>query len=200
MDEVSLTQSHEHISANDQNKIMYTKSLNKFTTPAPPQIPSPNIRLNPNSVSVCAGHVTRYISTCHLHPPPTMPLVTLESQHTDAVLRCPFPQCLARIIKLSPDLCASLATIEDAPPMAKTSTKFYQINDVWDFDNIGVSKPTQDFSAHGKGPLARLERLLVCSECDQGPLGFAGFLHEDDTDVKNLTYFLLSETVAYDLT
>lgn len=81
--------------------------------------------------------------------------------------------------------------------------KFFKIDDVWDFDNIGVSRPSGDIKQpiieeNNKVLNIKIERLLICSECDKGPIGFAG-LEGEDTDVKNLKYFLSCSSVLYDI-
>lgn len=84
--------------------------------------------------------------------------------------------------------------------MANASPLFFQVADVWDFDNIGVSKAVPELhKSEAVGDLAKVERLLICSECDRGPLGFAGYVNAEDTDHKNLTYYLSRETVKYDV-
>lgn len=117
----------------------------------------------------------------------------------NAILRCPFEGCNARLIRLQPSLKSTKIVIPGAPKMTQESVDFFQIADVWDFDNIGVSKPAELESASDV-PLAKVERLLICGECDQGPLGFAGFISADESDVKKLSYFLSCESVLYDVT
>lgn len=117
----------------------------------------------------------------------------------NAILRCPFEGCNARLIRLQPALKSSQIVVPGAPKMTQESTDFFQIADVWDFDNIGVSKPAELESALSV-PLAKVERLLICGECDQGPLGFAGFVSAEESDVKKLSYFLSCESVLYDVT
>ena len=124
----------------------------------------------------------------------------LEASLPQAIIRCPFDTCNARIIKLDSKLAGSQTTIANAPQMTADSEHFFAIADVWDFDNIGVSRPAPGLETKIVQPLAKIERLLICSECDKGPLGFAGFIDGDDTDVKNLTYYLSCESVKYDVT
>lgn len=84
--------------------------------------------------------------------------------------------------------------------MAKKSQNYLQIKDVWDFDNIGVSKVVKELEkSEAVGDLAKLERLLICSECDQGPIGFAGYVNAEESDHKQLIYYLSCENVKYDL-
>ncbi|GEQ67456.1 hypothetical protein JCM33374_g1121 [Metschnikowia sp. JCM 33374] len=117
----------------------------------------------------------------------------------EAILRCPFPECHARIIRLDAKLASTQVKLDNAPQMTADSELFFTIADVWDFDNIGVSRPAPDLEKKTVAPLARIERLLICSECDKGPLGFAGFVSEDETDVKKLAYYLSCESVKFDI-
>ncbi|KAI5954415.1 hypothetical protein KGF54_002190 [Candida jiufengensis] len=144
----------------------------------------------------------------------------LSSQYKKIILKCPFPNCNTKIIQYSSTKLKS-QDIENAPkcigiqnypqikePKLSTSTsKFYQINDVWEFDNIGVSRPTEI----QKEPILlkvdgeeeeeiqiNIERLLICSECDRGSLGFAGIEYGKDNDHKNLNYFLSQNSVLYE--
>lgn len=100
-------------------------------------------------------------------------------------LRCPHAQCNARIITRASQGTVSIST--DIQFMTRkdvvATDQFLMVNDVWDFDNVGVSRPTEDFTAQGYV----VERLIVCSECDRGPLGFA-FYEGEDKDVKLLKY------------
>lgn len=117
-----------------------------------------------------------------------------------AIIRCPFDRCNARIIKLLPLLASTKLQIGNAPKMASESSFFFQVPDVWDFDNIGVSKAVPELKNEEEvGKLAKVERLLICSECDKGPIGFAGYVDSDDTNHKNLHYYLSCESVVYDI-
>lgn len=117
-----------------------------------------------------------------------------------AIIRCPFDRCNARIIKLLPQLASTKLQIGNAPEMASDSSFFFQVQDVWDFDNIGVSKAVPELKKEEEvGNLAKVERLLICSECDKGPIGFAGYVDSDETDHKNLHYYLSCESVVYDI-
>lgn len=128
------------------------------------------------------------------------------------VLRCPFDSCGARIFASAKEGLLSRSTkCSNTPQMVTFShdadttsnEEYFMIQDVWDFDNIGVSKPSTDsglvkFSANDRDGQIRLERLLTCSECDKGPIGFAGHIGEE-TDVKKLLYFLSCSSVLYDV-
>lgn len=120
----------------------------------------------------------------------------------EGVARCPFPSCNTRIILLK-QVRESRVLVTGAPEMVvpnqdtPRSDDFFRVDDVWDFDNIGVSRPAQDLpQPQVQDSNVRIERLLVCSECDQGPLGFAGF-EDGDTDVKQLKYFLACLSLLY---
>lgn len=116
------------------------------------------------------------------------------------IVRCPFESCNTRIIGLSPKLTSTLIQLENAPSMAAEGKSFLAINDVWEFDNVGVSRIASDLKeSESVGQLSKVERLLVCGECDKGPIGFAGYVNAEDSDVKNLRYYLSCETVKYDV-
>ncbi|ODV95100.1 hypothetical protein PACTADRAFT_50921 [Pachysolen tannophilus NRRL Y-2460] len=142
------------------------------------------------------------------------------------VIRCPFKNCNSRIIdsksttstigiKGSPNLLrfSSPVMISQEDNDEKLSN-FYFVDDVWKFDNIGVSKPHDKHKdlrpiiftqGDDNGKKIYIERLLICSDCDKGPLGFAGFLIDqeiEDTstinkDAGNLKYFLSCDSILY---
>lgn len=134
-------------------------------------------------------------------------LEQLVKDGSKVTLRCPFPKCNTRVIPLGKSLYENFQVVKNSPDMVETdearinqdTKNFFKVNDVWDFDNIGVSKPSDDL----KNPeidtkFFKIERLLVCSECDRGPLGFAG--HEtEQKDVNQLKYFLSCSSVVYDI-
>ena len=133
-----------------------------------------------------------------------------ETETSDTgVVRCPFASCNARIIARSNALNESLQEIKNSPLMLKTTEDntdeddhhhFFHVGDVWDFDNIGVSRPAADLEhplfSGGKSQDFKIERLLICSECDRGPLGFAGFFNGEN-DVQKLSYYLSCSSVVY---
>lgn len=131
-----------------------------------------------------------------------MPLVTfseLDGEFLNSIIRCPFAECKTRIIALKPILESTKVELKNAPLMANKSTNFFRVDDVWDFDNIGVSRVAAELEASEEvGQLAKVERLLVCGECDKGPIGFAGYQNAEETDVKKLCYYLSCESVLYD--
>ncbi|KAK6460190.1 Mss4-like protein [Scheffersomyces coipomensis] len=137
------------------------------------------------------------------------------------ILRCPFQKCNTRLLKLSSSYpqvslnsdsstsnikMINLKSLDEDPNDTSQTSSFYQVNDVWDFDNIGVSRPSQELQQellhvnHSKDDQFKIERILICSECDKGPLGLAGFNENDSNkDVKNLTYFLSCKSVLHDV-
>lgn len=137
-------------------------------------------------------------------------LNTTKTKDSSIVIRCPFGSCNTRIIMLSEKLLSNELIIQNSPDMVQISdntdsntNQFFKIDDVWDFDNIGVSRPSDDIKQpiieeNNKVLNIKIERLLICSECDKGPIGFAG-LEGNDTDVKNLKYFLSCSSVLYDV-
>lgn len=122
------------------------------------------------------------------------------------LVRCPVGGCHARIIPY-----AGLAhvRVENAPAMVSVRpgdahTHFLQVDDVWDFDNIGVSRPAADLAQPRITAVAgdldvAVERLLVCSECDRGPLGFAA-IPRGRAGHESLQYFLCAASVLYEQT
>ncbi|KAK6202998.1 Mss4-like protein [Scheffersomyces amazonensis] len=144
-----------------------------------------------------------------------------ETNKTQTILRCPFKGCNTRLIKLSngnPQVKLSsessssnvkmiiLQEIDRDPVDAKFSSEFYQVNDVWDFDNVGVSRPSDELQRElihiNDDPSIqfKIERVLICSECDKGPIGLAGFEANDpNKDVKNLKYFLSCRSVLHEV-
>lgn len=133
----------------------------------------------------------------------------LVKDNKKVVLRCPLEKCNTRIIPYSDKLID--ITVDNAPqtikatsesPIIEQATEFYQINDVWDFDNIGVSRPddikTEPVVGHDQVHV-KLERYLICSECEKGPLGFAGIPIGKDSDHSNLQYFISRSSVMYDI-
>ncbi len=66
-----------------------------------------------------------------------------------------------------------------------------EVTDVFQFDNIGVSrsglspnsKPIKFTISNNEGKesatIVTIDRLLVCADCDKGPIGFAGLLSDD---------------------
>ncbi|KAI5958855.1 hypothetical protein KGF57_002289 [Candida theae] len=133
-------------------------------------------------------------------------------------LRCPFANCRAGIIPYSSSTqlnvienapaCVAIESPTSDPKLSSSTTEFYRIDDVWDFDNIGVSKPSEILpepiivgtnSQEGEQERIDVERLLICSECDRGPLGFAGIITGGEKDHRNLKYFLGQDSVVYDV-
>lgn len=134
----------------------------------------------------------------------------LEKDHDNIngyIIRCPFDSCGTRIISLSPLLMDQRVEVPESPEMVQLAddtggVEFFRIEDAWDFDNIGVTKPIED-SGETNVILGsdlknvKVERILACSECDRGPLGFAAY-ENGNTDIKALKYFLRCRSVIYD--
>lgn len=120
-------------------------------------------------------------------------------------IKCPFPNCNTKIIPYTETLKGSMISIENAPSMVNIDQStldkidFFRVGDMWDFDNIGVSRPLQenkDFKIDDK--VFDIERILICSECDKGPIGFAGHFNNDENkSPQNLLYFLSCKSMKY---
>lgn len=121
------------------------------------------------------------------------PEIVTEKKVHQYVLRCPYSKCNSRIIKPASESNVKEIDIEiefiKPTEESQSDNKFLIVNDVWDFDNIGVSKNFDN--SHD------IERLIICSDCDRGPLGFAKFDEGSDKEVKNLRYYLNLGSVVY---
>lgn len=67
---------------------------------------------------------------------------------------------------------------------AENANLFYKAKDIWEFDNIGVSKPPSNVhdaeyikmkNEDGETHHFAIVRYLVCGTCDQGIFGFGGY-------------------------
>ncbi|EGV61356.1 Guanine nucleotide dissociation stimulator for Sec4p [Yamadazyma tenuis] len=119
-------------------------------------------------------------------------------------VKCPFPNCDTKIISYTEPLRESVVQIPSAPEMVNlektpSSSKFFRISDMWDFDNIGVSRPLEQYTDFKiDSQTFDIERILICSECDKGPIGFAGhFNHDTEKSPNTLTYFLSCNSMVY---
>lgn len=134
----------------------------------------------------------------------------LEEDRKNFVARCAFPNCRSKIIPSS-SLPESVILVKNSPTMLRLvkndpnspnqERNFYKVDDVWKFDNIGVSRkiPEDKGDVIVDDKVIKVQRLLVCSDCDKGPIGFAGIVHGDGDEVDNLVYFLGSDSVLYEL-
>ncbi|KAH3687607.1 hypothetical protein WICPIJ_001417 [Wickerhamomyces pijperi] len=145
------------------------------------------------------------------------------------LIRCPFAKCNTRLIKpksnetfnvsvngldflqavkpsnistkeSSSDHVSSLEDEQSEP--SNNPGSFIKVSDVWDFDNIGVSKEFPDDITISNG--VNVERLIICSDCERGPLGFACFESSETgaavKDVKDLQYYLCLSSVMVECT
>lgn len=51
---------------------------------------------------------------------------------------------------------------EDAGIKKEKMKQFFMVNDIYDFDNIGVTKPVENDTL----------KYLICADCEVGPLGW----------------------------
>lgn len=114
-------------------------------------------------------------------------------------LLCPW--CAGKVAAVGED--HTVDTIDSAPPVVvgvedeprvAAQTRFLRFASMWDFDNIGVSRPEVEVAP----PSVELEtvtihRYLVCADCDRGPLGFAGSAAANP-DPAALTYWIGEES------
>lgn len=95
---------------------------------------------------------------------------------------------------------------------ATQQKKFLIVNDVWDFDNIGVSKDIpkslmQDGSKSGvqfelngeQWYIDRCMKYLICSDCDKGPVGIVCAIskQEHTQDQQRVVNLLSLQSVMY---
>lgn len=72
----------------------------------------------------------------------------------------------------------SNSIIQFKKPLNSNGGGFILINDVWDFNNVGVSKQSnlnlelELKMTNGTFKLFKIDKLLICGECDKGPIGF----------------------------
>lgn len=120
------------------------------------------------------------------------------------IIRCPYSKCHTRIIKPNTTKTHDFENSKIAIDFLKVDNNtdqsndgadgiFLKINDAWDFDNIGVSKEIPNDESEIK-----IERLIICSDCERGPLGFAKFDDDEkDKSVQNLKYYLHLNSCLY---
>ncbi|GMG44852.1 unnamed protein product [Ambrosiozyma monospora] len=157
-------------------------------------------------------------------------------------LICPFqPKCQTKIIKFESDKPThKLITKETTIPFLSPSNSNSNSNSsqlsnlsfhkagMWDFDNIGVSRPIPPSSTSAstsKEPVEeilelqdeqttkiqkfKVVRYLTCGECDRGALGFVGVSVDDDDvgageegtkqKVDEMAYFVCIDSCFVDL-
>lgn len=95
-------------------------------------------------------------------------------------ITCPFG-CGTAIIDLAGDKQPLAATM---PPACDFQFKqhrvdaplaFIPVADVWDFSNVGVSRPAGldlALEVEGHANALPVDKFLTCGECDKGPIGF----------------------------
>ncbi|QLG71307.1 hypothetical protein HG535_0B03460 [Zygotorulaspora mrakii] len=136
--------------------------------------------------------------------------------------RCSFEDCNSAIIDVNVDDVillpssvlrdAKLMQLSKKPSETQQTNEFLLVNDVWDFDNIGVSKEVPEGFTneenmrevqfeHG-GSFWRMDKCLkylICSDCDKGPIGFGCSLsNQAQRGAQNKVVYLLSlESVKY---
>ncbi|KAG7692208.1 hypothetical protein KL930_005146 [Ogataea haglerorum] len=140
---------------------------------------------------------------------------------TQYALRCPFCRCKiisstpqrSRYASISPmprefafvDLSPSLQINSHVPDH---NDVFFHVGSMWDFDNIGVSRPSSEIAVEMENlenqdkMVLQVARFLTCADCDKGPLGFAAqdkcTPPDKPENGENLIYFLRGGSCLYD--
>ncbi|KAH3901793.1 guanine nucleotide exchange factor DSS4 SCDLUD_001572 [Saccharomycodes ludwigii] len=133
-------------------------------------------------------------------------------------VKCPFKQCNCSIIsyneKENQPINLPLSVYDDYKLLlknkdTKATGKFLIVGNIWDFDNIGVSK-TLSFFENKDDNMSKLEfvnpidnkrynitqifKYLICSDCEKGPLGIickAKLLNDENSTVIELNLLSL---------
>ncbi|CAL9728776.1 protein Dss4p [Monosporozyma unispora] len=128
---------------------------------------------------------------------------------------CSFKDCSCKIIKLD---CAPVVKLQNSAldvfklmqqhkndaTSTNVGVEFLLVKDVWDFDNIGVSKDIpsyqdviEDIEFEHDGEQWKLEqhlKYLICADCDKGPIGIVCSVSNGDK--KNTVYMLSLPSVS----
>ncbi|EPZ32124.1 Mss4-like protein [Rozella allomycis CSF55] len=100
-------------------------------------------------------------------------------------IRCVNEKCRTLILKKnSAELKTNLTLPEMTSKSEKISSRGWFLSNIYTFDNIGVTKPTQ-MDSFGND-----FRFLICAECEIGPLGYL--------DNANKSIFLAEDRVFQD--
>lgn len=120
---------------------------------------------------------------------------------------CPFEKCGCKIIKLegAPKVTLPINVLDtfqlmqhkDSLDIETKTTEFLLIKDVWDFDNIGVSKDlpsikdiSEEFTFEEKTwKIIKHVKYLICADCDKGPIGIVCSISNGE---QELTVYMLS--------
>lgn len=127
--------------------------------------------------------------------------------HNKIKTQCLFSRCSTDIIPVTGELFTTRIELSHTPEMLvpdETNDNqpniFYRVNDMWDFDNIAVSRDAgidTTVVLPDTDTKLTIERLLICGECNKGPIGFAAKHEADSADPKNLVYFLACNSISY---
>lgn len=84
--------------------------------------------------------------------------------------------------------------------------KFALVNDIWDFDNIGVSRnlpadlnlqSEESYKMDGiTWRVVKCVKYLVCADCDKGPIGIICQVENEDKHVKQTHMLSLSSIIT----
>jgi hypothetical protein len=116
----------------------------------------------------------------------------------------------SKIFKFSKCKTSEPAVLRHSKLYESGDNVFYKAKDIWEFDNVGVSKPPSNIKNAEIFTLKACEdgevhnyavvRYLVCGHCDQGAFGFGGYLMDlDELDKRVEVGFDLSSANPNDL-
>ncbi|CUS21179.1 LAQU0S02e07756g1_1 [Lachancea quebecensis] len=132
-------------------------------------------------------------------------------------LRCPFAGCDSCIVSADEDRKVVLPAevyekLRLALPssQASRSGEFSMFEDIWDFDNIGVSRqvPVEAEGAVESAQelrftwkerpytLGKLQKYLICADCDRGPLGIVCEIADAEGACKTVNLLSLASVVT----
>lgn len=131
-------------------------------------------------------------------------------------LRCPYTECDSCIVSFDDKRKTKLPlevyeTTKLAIPAGggEANGEFLVFEDIWDFDNIGMSRPIPEelISGQEEPPISfsweqheyklrKLLRYIICAECDKGPLGIVCEVENDEGNSMNVNLLSLASVRA----
>ncbi|SCV04100.1 LAMI_0H13410g1_1 [Lachancea mirantina] len=116
-------------------------------------------------------------------------------------LRCPFEDCRCvvasmdekRKIQVPEQVYTKMKLLQNSRERTLRGGQFLVFDDVWDFDNIGVSRSlpvelrnaTSGFALDDDSlTVNEVSKYLICADCDRGPLGAVCEVKTADGGVK----------------
>ncbi|QHS76743.1 guanine nucleotide exchange factor DSS4 [Saccharomyces paradoxus] len=127
---------------------------------------------------------------------------------------CSFDSCHSEVIAIKDDNIINLPeqvysefkllenrTTRDIPP---NESKFLVVSDVWDFDNVGVSREIPSSLLGDLGDknefvfeygnsnwkIKKCLKYLICADCDKGPIGIICQVQDQENDEERVLHLL----------